>query len=176
MISAEPGMERRSLQTAAGILVILAVSACAGDSSKYPSLAIRDIERTQGQFTPVAPEPPAPIRPVASEDQLGALVSRAQQSHSRFLSAQGNAATLVGMAKGTALDSNTRQRALIALADLTSLRSTTASVVADLDLLIAEASNSFAPTDEIVAAQEEVLAMVAAADQTLDALSEELGR
>ncbi|MBD2842289.1 hypothetical protein [Erythrobacter rubeus] len=155
-------------------LAAFAVTGCAGDPSRYPSLAVRDVERAMGQFSPTAAEDPEPIRPVASSADIGALTARAQQSHDRFLEAQTGVTRLVESARGRGIESNARQRALVALADLTALRSDTTLAVGDLDLLKAEAATTFAPTEEIDAAREEVAALLAEQDDTLDSLWEQL--
>lgn len=145
------------------------LAGCAGSGDKYPSLAIRDAERAQGQFSPVAPDP-EPVRPVVSPADLDVLIARASESHAEFVRAEGGARTLVEQALGQSIESNVRQRALVALADLATMRSETALPMADLDLLRAEAATTFAPTAEIDEARQTVQALLADEDGTLDAL------
>lgn len=153
----------------------LLIAGCAGSGDKYPSLAVRDVERAQGQFTPTAVER-EPIRPVATAADIAGLVRTAEQAHARFLDQQASAMTLVSSASRLGIESNTRQRALVAVADLVSIRSDTAIALADLDLLAAKASTTFAPTDELIAARSKVEALISAQSSTLDALSRQLSQ
>ncbi|MBV7264653.1 hypothetical protein [Erythrobacter ani] len=150
------------------------LAGCAGDSGRYPSLAVRDVERAMGQFTPAAVENAEPIRPVASAADLAQVTRRAQESHRRFQDARSGATRLVESARGLSIESNARQRALVALADLTTLRSDTTLAVGDLDLLKAEAATTFAPTEEIDAARAEVAALVDEQNSALDHLWDQL--
>ncbi|MBV7259558.1 hypothetical protein [Erythrobacter crassostreae] len=152
------------------------LSACAGSSDKYPSLAIRDFERTQGQFTPLQAEEPAPIRAVATSQDLNDLVARAETSHGRFTRSQTNATALVRLAAGKSIESDDRQRALVALADLTAMRSDTAIALADLDLLTAEAATTFAPKEDIELARSKVETIITAQNRALDVLWQRLSQ
>ena len=80
------------------------------------------------------------------------------------------------MARGRGIESNVRQRALVAFADLTTLRSDTAIAMGNLDLLKAEAATTFAPTEDIELAQAEVATLLAEQDEALDALWEQLAQ
>ncbi|MEL6529056.1 MAG: hypothetical protein AAFQ27_03790 [Pseudomonadota bacterium] len=144
----------------------LLLAACAGSSDKYPSLAVRDVERLQGQFTPTTPDP-EPIRPIVSEDQLVALVMQARDAEQRFRKASIPAMVLAGTARDQSMESSARQQALVALADLSTIRSDTAIALAELDLLRAEAKTNLAPTDRIEAAMTEVVAILEGQDGTL---------
>lgn len=152
------------------ILVAGGVTGCAGASDKYPSLAIRDRESAQGQFSPVAVTDPAPVAPVASVQDINALVARAMESHTKFKRAQVSTTVLVGQVRGQGIEGNARQRALLLLADLTALRSDTALPMGDLDLLKAEAATTFAPTEAIDEARESVLELLEEQDGALNAL------
>ncbi|TRD10531.1 hypothetical protein FGU71_00720 [Erythrobacter insulae] len=111
------------------------------------------MERVAGQFRPAPPQSAEAIRPVASEKEISEIVGRADEAHRRFLARRADARRLVESARLTNIESNVRQRALIALADLASLRSDTVLSLGDLDLLRAEAETTFAPTDDIFQAQ-----------------------
>jgi hypothetical protein len=166
---------------ASAILIVLPafglLTACAGDTGRYPSLAIRDAERVQGQYTPASSDTPAaPIQPVAASTDIAALVAQAEASHQRFTQAEAGARELVAGARGLTIESNERQLALIALSDLSSLRSDTAVNLGSLDLLAAQASTTFAPTEELAAARALVLDLVTAEDAALDALWTELSQ
>jgi hypothetical protein len=152
----------------------LALSACAGASEKYPSLAIRDAERAVGQFSPAPPEPTAPTY-VVDRTSIGDALDRARQSHERFLARRPDAADLAQAAAGRGNESDIRARALVALADLTSMRGETAIALADLDRLEVEAATVFAPAGEVAEAQSYVARLVGEQDQALDAIAREMG-
>lgn len=162
----------------AASLCALLVAACAGDSGKYPSLAIRDVERVSGEYTPgPAVEPIAlTIRDNSPDKSIAALVAEANASNGAFLSRAPSVRRLVSGARGSGLGSDARGNALIALADLTSLRSQTELVLADLDILIAERTNRLEPAADAQAAHAEVLQLVTEQDQTLSSLWGILGR
>lgn len=150
------------------------LAACAGDSGRYPSLAIRDAERFTGQFQPASPAPSDPVPAVASSEDLLVIVDRAQDSHERFIEASLGVRRIVESARGLGIDTNARQQAFIALADLTAMRSDTATSLADLDLLEARAYTTFAPTEDVAAARALVASLVSEEDGTLDTLLAEL--
>ncbi|QIQ86653.1 hypothetical protein [Erythrobacter sp.] len=160
----------------------LMLSACAGGSGDYPSLAIRDVERQYGRFlitegTAPAPAPaPAPVAPVAGQAAIAALVSDARASFERFEAREDAVARLVGAGRGRSIDSDARAAALTALSDLSAIRSATAVPLGDLDLLAAEAATTFAPTDDIDAARALVLALVERQDAVLAELWAEMDR
>ncbi|QUL39207.1 hypothetical protein [Erythrobacter sp. JK5] len=133
-------MFRLSLAVATAAML----AGCAGDSGRYPSLAIRDAERISGQFTPTA-RAVEPVAPVASARDLAAIVDRANASSRAFANARPAASRAVTGARGTSIESDARARALVALADLSSLRSDTAIALGDLDLIAAESAVAFAP-------------------------------
>lgn len=149
---------------------------CAGGGEKYPSLAIRDVERVQGQYTPVQPSTPEPIRPIASSADIAALLSQARDSHRAFVGAQPQVLRQIQATAGMTEDSKARQAALIAFADLTSLANDTAIPVADLDRFRAEAATTFAPTEAIDAARAEILLLIDEQNKVLDALDRELSK
>lgn len=166
-------MKPRNATRIAPLLACALIAACAGASDKYPSLAIRDAERAQGIFTPVEPDP-EPVRPVASDEDIAALVARARAAHLEFEQAERGARSLVMQARGRSIESNARQLALVALADLATLRSQTAVPMGELDQLKALAATSFAPVEEIDEARAVVAAYLDDEDQSLNALWETL--
>jgi hypothetical protein len=149
------------------------LGACAGDSTRYPSLAIRDAERVTGTIAPATPDDTA-APAIASTQEIAALVASARASHRRFLAAQPGAAQLARSAAGRGIESEAHARALVSLADLTALRSQTAIALGDLDLIEAETGNSLAPVAEINAAQAEVAAFVNEEDAVLGALAAQI--
>jgi hypothetical protein len=157
----------------------LAVAACAGGADRYPSLALRDFEkRTSAVAAPISPPaaPAAPSLPAAERARIAALVTRAEQSAAAFAKQQPESIALVRRARGQGGDSAARAAALVALADLTALRSATFVPLGELDLLAAEASANYGDTAPIAAAQTAVLAQIARQDAALSALWQELGQ
>lgn len=152
----------------------LALSACAAEAGKYPSLAIRDAERVSGQFTPSPPSSPLPAEPVASPSDLSAILERAYGLQRQFDTAEPGAQVFVRAAQVDGALDGARSRALVAVAELTSLRGQTALILSDLDQLEIEASTRFAPTETIRAAQADVATIISAQDAAIDALGEEL--
>ena len=156
-------------------LALLLLAGCAGSGDKYPSLAIRDVERVQGEYNPVPSPDPEPIRAVASAGDLNALVAQALKASADFNATLPRARSRISAGRGQSSDSNARQIALVALADLTSIANDTATPLGDLDRLKAEAATTFAPVAEIEAARAQVLPLVEEQGRTLDSLSAELG-
>ncbi|AWW74225.1 hypothetical protein CD351_07255 [Erythrobacter sp. KY5] len=149
----------------------MALAGCAGDSGRYPSLAIRDAERTTGQFTPAQPTTPAATATI-DRTAIGAALESARTAHERFLAEQPAALTLARSASGRGDGSDVRSRALVAVASLSSLRGQTATALADLDRLEVEAATSFAATDDIRTAQSYVARLAQEQDDILESLSE----
>jgi hypothetical protein len=159
-----------SLWVAAG----LSLAGCAGAGDRYPSLGVRDAERAVGAPAPTPPVDPAPTYSV-DRAEIGDALERARSANERFLAQADGARGLILSAAGQGPDSDRRSRALIALADLTSLRSATAIALADLDRLEAEAAMLFAPTQDIRTAQQYVARLMGEQDATIDSLSEVMG-
>ena len=156
----------------------IALAACAGADVEYPSLAVRDAERMVGQFTPVTPsEPvPPPVTPLTTREAIGSVIEEARDLHRRFLAAQPAAMTLARQARGDGNESDRRSRALIALADQSTLQSAMASQLAVLDRLEFEAASAFGATGDIREAQALVVDLMAQQDAALDSLSREMRR
>ena len=152
------------------VLGAVFLSACAG-GDQYPSLALQPGERFAGQFNP-APEPPsAPaIRSSLSHNDIAIITGRAEAADARFRAAEPASRSALDSAQGTARDSRAFGDAIVALSDLTALRSRTAIALSDLDLMKAEASIRFEDTAIVEAAQAEVVAMLARQDATLTEL------
>jgi hypothetical protein len=164
----------RVLKLSLAGLVMLTLVACAGGSSRYPSLALRDVERR----AIAAAEPSAPVPDPVSLDtaRIAALQQSAQDAFDRFARQQPAAAALVARARGQSAESDLRARALVALADLTALRSATFVPLGELDALAADTAAGFGETAPITAAQTAVLALIAEQDRSLGALWGELGQ
>ena len=153
----------------------LAACATARDAGRYPSLAIRDVERAQGQFTPV-PATPLDVPPVdvamagSLPDHLAGLGAAADASHRAFLSAAPGAARLAGAAAGAAIGSDAWAAAQVALADLDSARSTTAIALGELDTLMVSRAVQGEDITAIEAVRQQVLAHIGEEDAALAGL------
>ena len=161
----------------AAICASALLAACAGDADRYPSLAIRDAERVSGVFGPVAAPPAvAPIVKPPSTGDLAQFLATANESHQRFLQASERTRSLVSSAAERGIDTNVRQEALVALADLSTMRSDTATTLGDLDLMEAEAGIAFADTTQLISVRQQLVEMIAKQDATLDELWKKLGQ
>jgi len=159
-----------------GLLGTLALAGCAGDASRYPSLALREVER-RSFVVPAAPGPPAAAIPSGAEmATIAALRASAESASAAFARKQPAAAALVARARGAGPDSAARGAALVALADLTAQRSATFVPLGELDRLAAEAAGDYRDTAAITSTQAAVLALVAQQDAALGALWGELGQ
>ena len=151
---------------------VLAVAACATPSDKYPSLAIRDVERAQGQFEP-APATPldVPEVPVAGSgplpERLAALGAAATASHKVFIASAPSATRLANAAAGSAIGTPAWAAAQVALADLDSARSATAIALGDLDALMVGTAVQAQDVSAIEAVRQQVLAQIGDEDETL---------
>lgn len=157
--------------------VVASMGGCAGSSDRFPSLALRDFEtRPAGEIAQSgmidAPRP----APAPDSAQIAAIVSAAEVSFEKFASQQPTVSRIVSGARGQSVESTARARALVALADLTSLRSTTELHLADLELLMADAKTGFAYSDEVAAARALVLDLVTREGAMLDDLWAEMER
>lgn len=171
-------MTRNSLRICAFASLTVIVGGCAGDSDQYPSVAIRDVERAQGQFEPSAPIEPAelPIRSMAPSESVEEILDRAGGAYQSFLAREGDVRRLVAQARGTSSESDARGKAVVAIADLTSLRSELEIALADLDLLVTERSNRLVDYKEADIAHALVLDLATEQDRTLSALWNSLGQ
>ncbi|GMM94090.1 hypothetical protein [Qipengyuania sp. MTN3-11] len=164
-------MPRPHLPAGAAFLA-LSLAGCQSTQGVYPSLAVRDIERVEGQFE-TAPAPPLDVPNVPTEytgtlaQRLAALGSAAREAHARFLSARQGAAQLAAAASGAEIGSDSWASAQVALADLDSIRSDTAIALADLDILAIAAEVQAEDKAGIEAARAEVLTLVSEEDRTL---------
>lgn len=155
-------------------LVLPGLAACASTPSRYPSLALRDVER---HAIPVAGPSVAVAQPAPIDSaRIAALQSSAEDAFARFTRQQPAAATLVARARGRGIESNARAQAVVALADLTALRSATFVPLGELDRLAAETAADYGETAGVAAAQAAVLALIAQQDAALRALWGELGQ
>ena len=168
------GVPMRRLTTLAALPAIAGLlSACEASSDKYPSLAIRDVERAVGTFTPGgADQTPSPAAAPSTElvARLQQLRENASAAHTEFVNATPGANRLVAAAQGAGVATDRWGDAQVALSDLESLRSNTAIALAEADILYIDASIEFDPNELIGATRAEIISMVADEDVTLAAL------
>ncbi len=155
---------------ALGLTVTLA--ACAKSDVEYPSLAIRDVERVQGEFAPApvtALEVPSLEVDLTGglEARLASLVASAQDAHSAFTQIEPRVARLARAASGSAVGSDTWASAQVALAELDTARSQAAIPLAELDALYVSATTSASDRTEIEQARDRVIYLVAQEDAVL---------
>lgn len=148
------------------------LAACATASDKYPSLAIRDVERAQGQFesAPGAPlDVPQVTSPVTGPltERLAALGSQAEAAHRAFLASTPRAERAASAAFGDAIGTTAWANAQVALADLDSARSQTAIALADLDTLMVSSAVQAEDVSAIEVVRQQVIAQVTEEDETL---------
>ncbi len=157
------------------ILAAGIIAGCAGSADRYPSLALRAAETRPGAAAALEPQRPAAPEPAPTDPaRLAALRSAAQGADARFARQQTGTAALVTRARGQPIESDARARAVVALAELSSLRSATFGPLGDLDLLAADRAAALARSDAIDTLRSEVLAMIARQDAILSALWTEL--
>lgn len=149
-----------------------ALAACATGSDRYPSLAIRDVERAEGRFEPVAstplavPEVAVPTGGTVAE-RLAALGASADAAHRAFLSSAPTATRRANAASGAAIGSDAWASAQVALADLDSARSATAIALADLDTLMVANAVQARDVSAIELVRQQVIAQVSEEDAIL---------
>lgn len=174
---------RRAALLAPSLFILLA--ACSS-SGQFPTLALRDFERT-GRFETgegeAAAQAPGANGPVASEEiasdgsldsQLAALVKQAKDANSRFENTRPAAERAVAGAGSRTSDS--WSAAQIALAGLEANRAQASDALADLDQLYADsrdaAPNDISPeTTAIAEARSQVAGFVSAQDSVIATLA-----
>ena len=154
----------------------LALAGCASDTTNYPSLARRPIERATTSQAP-APAPSAAPAQLNPQDtaRLATLVAQAREAHQRFMAKQQRAVQTVAAGSGAAQGSESWAVASVALAELESQRSAAMIALADLDQLYAAASTEGRDTAAISAARDEVSSWIGDEDAVLAGLRGRLG-
>jgi len=154
------------------VLLIVALSGCAGEAGRYPSLAVRPFESG-----PVMPGPTLsePIRPVTSPTRLAELRNAATDAHTAFMAKEADAARLVQAASGQSFETRSRAAAMVALADLDARRGATAGTLATVDTLAAEAATALSPDPALAETQSEIAALLARQDTAIARLWEAMG-
>jgi hypothetical protein len=174
------------------------LAACATTpDGEYPSLAVREAEYQMGQIprptgdcadcaqcpeggempatgqfeppTPVAPPPPPPALSTDLLERVAQLEAQAREAHADFERAV--PATRSAVRDSGSVGSKSWGRGEVAYANLRSIRSRTSIPLADLDTLVAIRSVDGKPVEEIVAARDAVLGLIAQEDGVLDELS-----
>lgn len=157
------------------IVLALLLAGCAnGDSSRYPSLSIRDVERIKGSAEPVAPEVTPPGTAAPSTDLAGRLAQLQQQAataNQAFMGAVPSTENLIDAAAGSAVASENWSVATAALTRLDSLRNQASLALADLDKLYVDSEMEVGAVDAISATRDTVQAEVAGQEAVLDRLS-----
>ncbi|MCJ2187744.1 hypothetical protein [Novosphingobium beihaiensis] len=155
----------------------LLASACS-TAGRYPSLALRDVERAK----PVAGDPAPPVRPLPPASaslvtRLDGLVAIARDADRQFQAQRPAAERAVGAAGDVGSDS--WSTASVALASLESSRSNAMAALGDLDTLYVDARTAGALEETpsakaIAAARDQVNGWVAAQDDVIAHLSARL--
>ncbi|MEX0341196.1 MAG: hypothetical protein AB3N06_01285 [Erythrobacter sp.] len=166
-------IDRKDLVAPLAAILLAGCSGTAGD--RYPSLAIRDVERAEGTFEPVPGKrldvPAVEVDLAGGLDaRLAALLTQAEAAHASFTSAVPTAESRVRAAAGSAIGSDSWAAAQVALADLDSARSTAAIALGDLDILFTAATVHAEDAAAIAATRDAVAALVAQEDAVLERL------
>lgn len=152
------------------------LGACAATGeNNYPSLAVRDAERAEGQFDTGEPArldvPPVEVDLTGGLDaRLTSLVSAAEGAHREFIEVRPRAERLVSAATGSDVGSDSWAAAQVVLAELDSARSRAAVPLGDLDALYTAARVAAEDTATIEEARNQVIALVSEEDATLEEL------
>ena len=168
-------MRAESTKSATLAVLLAGLAACAGGNGAYPSLAMRPFESGTLPET-AAPAPATPIRPVTAPARLADLRGAAAAAHRAFLALEDEAAPLVRAAAGQPFESNARAAAMVALADLDAQRGKTATTLAAIDALAADAAGALSPDPALSALQGEVAATLARQDRSIAQLWDVMGR
>lgn len=156
------------------LMIVLSCSACTA-SDKYPSLAVRDVERVAGTLQPADAEPyVAPAPPSAVLDQIDRLTAEATRAHQDFLAEAPQARSAVAAARGAEPGADSWGRAQVALAGLEASRSRATIALADLDRIYVDAALEGTALDRIETARRSVAEQVDDQSQTIGTLQAEL--
>lgn len=155
------------------------IGACTSGGGNYPSLAVRDVERAEGQFDTSEPArldvPRVEVDLTGGLDaRLAGLVSAAEEAHVAFTEVAPRATRLVSAASGSSVGSDSWAAAQVALAELDSARSRAAVPLGDLDMLYTSARVAAEDTTTIETARNRVLALIEEEDATLAQLRAQL--
>ena len=157
------------------VLLCCALPGCAGDSERFPSLAVRDAERSSPNEDSRQAEEPASTDP-AIISNITEIVAQASDKRAAFLTREAEVQILVQAAQDSLPGDAPFDRALAAIAQLRILRGETALSLAQLDQLERESATTFAPVGEIESAQMQVQQWLSAQDAALVAIGRSLVR
>ena len=148
------------------------LGACTQAEGRYPSLAIRDVERAQGQFEVGEPKridvPQVEVAlPGGLDARLASLVTMTEAAHTDFTGIVPRAGQLVSAASGSSEGSDSWAAAQVVLAELDSARSRAAVPLGDIDMIYTSATVAAEDTTAIETARNRVIALVAEQDATL---------
>ena len=165
------------------LLSSIVLTGCATDA-RYPSLAVRDVERVEGNAPAAEPDVQQPVSmqplPEGLEARLAELQRQAQAAHAQFERAASAARARAQAAAGASQGSTLWSDAIVAISDVESARSETMFALAELDSMLALGAVAEARTDDnrgltqIAEAREDVAALVAEEDAVLQALTDPL--
>lgn len=154
--------------------LVLVLGGCAGaQSGRYPSLALRDVERiSQSDANPTQPPPAAPVPPSAElAGHLAQLRRQAEDAHGNFMAELPRARGLVAAASGAPVASEGWSVGQAALSALGAARNPALTALADLDALYVKSELEVGAVEAIGVQRDTVKALVASEDESLDALA-----
>ncbi len=150
----------------------LFLSGCAASSDKYPSLTLRDFEKSPASTASPVPNPSTtvPIPTAMGSDAVLQLVAErdsARGAHAAFMEALPGAQRKAAAARGSGPTANIWADAQLAIAELSAHRSRTAIALGNIDGLIAEASIAQRGLPDQISYQSEVADMVKRQDRAI---------
>lgn len=166
----------RAIFSLAACAGLLGLAACASDTTNYPSLSRRAVERVADTPPPAPAQSPAPApEDPALRERLAGLTEQARQAHQRFVGERERAERMVAAGSGAAQGSESWAVASVALASLESARSDAMIALADLDQLYAAARIAGSESGRIASVRDEISGWIGEEDQVLAALRGRLG-
>ena len=153
--------------------LIMALSACASSDGRYPSLAVRDIERFNSA-APVEPDKPSDTKRTEHQKTVTIAINDVVEAHERFLAYKPEAFRLIEASRGLGNESDSRAQALIALAVLRGHHSAAVMARGRLDELIAKETIEYGEPFIADLGQSLVEDRLSHQTATLDSLSETL--
>lgn len=156
----------------------LVLGACTTNEGAYPSLAKRPGERITATWPPAPPPPEAPPAPLdpATVGRLDVLLAQVRSADARFHAKGGRARTLVAAAGRAPMGSEAWSIATVAVSELESARAGAMVAMSELDSLYAAARTEGRDVNQIEAARNQALAIIAEQDRVLDSLKGKLDR
>lgn len=158
-------------------ILLLPLAACAGSSTEYPSLAIRDVERLRTGETDYT-NPAAPLAPLPAQvsGRLENLRADALAADAAFADSLARARPLVATARGAPVTARSWARAQVAVADVSSKRSAMALPLADIEKLYVEYYDTGVDAGPIEQVRDNLAARQDEQDRILAGLRAQLAR